>query len=123
MATINKTRPNCAKVKVEVNLLRELPKRINVGIKKKRREKLAKQIQIKYDFLPKYCHTCKLQGHNKKNYFVLYPELFDDGKKENKDNKKEVPKKGAEVDNTNIIDDGNTQNNGKEPQECKHREG
>ncbi|KAH0639783.1 hypothetical protein KY285_036369 [Solanum tuberosum] len=35
LATKNQTRPSCAKVKVEVDLLREFPKRINVGMRKK----------------------------------------------------------------------------------------
>ena len=34
MATKNKSRPSWDKVKLEVDLLRDFPKRINVGIKK-----------------------------------------------------------------------------------------
>jgi len=34
MATIRKSRPSCVKVKVEVNLLKEFPKQINVGVRK-----------------------------------------------------------------------------------------
>lgn len=60
MATTNKIKPSCARVKVEVDLLEEFPKRINVGIKKKNSEVVSKWIQIKYDYLPKYCRTCKL---------------------------------------------------------------
>lgn len=42
MATTNKTRPSCARIKVKVDRLRELPKRINVGIKKKSGEIISK---------------------------------------------------------------------------------
>ncbi|KAG5606966.1 hypothetical protein H5410_028458 [Solanum commersonii] len=87
MATTNKTRPSCARVKVEVDMLKELPKRINVGIKKKTGEVISKWIQIKYDYLPKYCCTCKLQGHNEDDCYMLHPELFDGDKKKQEDKK------------------------------------
>lgn len=74
MATNNKIRPSCARVKVEVDLLSDLPKRVNVGIKKKSDEIVW--ITIKYDYLPKYCKNCKLQGHNEKDCFVLHPKLY-----------------------------------------------
>ncbi|KAH0651959.1 hypothetical protein KY284_031871 [Solanum tuberosum] len=64
MATKNKSRPSCAKIKVEVDLLRDFPKRINVGVMKASSgEIISKWINIKYDYMPKYCKTCKLQGH------------------------------------------------------------
>lgn len=56
----NKTRPSCARVKVSMDLNSTLPKRVSVGIKKKSGEITDKWIQIKYDYLPKYFHTCKL---------------------------------------------------------------
>lgn len=34
IATKNQSKPSCAKVKVEVDLLQDFPKRMNVGIKK-----------------------------------------------------------------------------------------
>ncbi|TMW86845.1 hypothetical protein EJD97_020815, partial [Solanum chilense] len=33
-------------------------------------------ICIKYDYVPKYCKTCMIQGHNKKQCYIEYPELF-----------------------------------------------
>lgn len=33
------------------------------------------KVKIKYDFLPKYCKECKLQGHNDLECRVLHPEL------------------------------------------------
>lgn len=49
MATYNKTRPSCARVKVEVDLLGEFPKRVNVGLRKKSGEVMEKRIPIRYD--------------------------------------------------------------------------
>ncbi|WMV08972.1 hypothetical protein MTR67_002357 [Solanum verrucosum] len=76
LATSNKTRQSCARVKVEVDLLSDFPKRVNVGIKKKTGEIVEKWIDIKYDYLPKYCKSCKLHGHNEKECFVLHLELY-----------------------------------------------
>lgn len=70
MATSNKIRPSNARVKVEVDLMSDFPKRVNIEIKKKYGEIVAKWITIKYDYLPMYCEHCKLQGHNEKECFV-----------------------------------------------------
>jgi len=51
MATIRKSRPSSVKVKVEVDLLKEFPKWINVGIKKtSSREIISTWIKILYDY-------------------------------------------------------------------------
>lgn len=60
LVTTNKIRPSCARVKVEVDLKSTLPKWVSVGIRKKSGEITDKWIQIKYDYLLKYFHTCKL---------------------------------------------------------------
>ncbi|KAH0643787.1 hypothetical protein KY289_034761 [Solanum tuberosum] len=83
LATQNKTRPSCARVKVEVDLLGEFPKRINLGMRMKTGEVKEKWIRINYDYVPKYCKFCKLQGHNEKECFIIHPELYP--KKENKE--------------------------------------
>lgn len=62
-----------------------------MGIKKKTGEVEVKWIQIKYDYLPKYCKKCNLQDHEEKECFVLHPELYDDHKKE--DSKVDIGKK------------------------------
>ncbi|XP_059288170.1 uncharacterized protein LOC132041477 [Lycium ferocissimum] len=80
----NKSRPSCAKVKVEVDLLKDLPKRINVGMRRLGTGDIIAWIDIKYDYMPKYCKSCRLQGHNVKECFVLHPVL-----KPVKENKKE----------------------------------
>lgn len=54
MTTKNRTRPNCTRVKFEVDLIGEFPKRIKIGIKRERGEVAEKWIPIKYDYLPKY---------------------------------------------------------------------
>lgn len=76
MAMSNKTRPSYARAKVEVDPLGDFPKRVNVRIKKKSIEIVAKWITINYDYLPKYYKNCKLQGHNEKKCFVLHPKLY-----------------------------------------------
>lgn len=45
-------------------------------IKKKTGEIVAKWVNTKYDYLPKYCKNCKLQGHSENECFVLHPELY-----------------------------------------------
>ncbi|KAG5596571.1 hypothetical protein H5410_037803 [Solanum commersonii] len=75
MATKNQTRPSCARVKVEVDLLKEFPKRINIGFKRSNGEIVEKWIKIKYDYMPKYCKTCMIQGHDEEQCYVGHPEL------------------------------------------------
>ncbi|KAH0658120.1 hypothetical protein KY289_026868 [Solanum tuberosum] len=89
MATQNKTRPSCAKVKVVVDLLAQHPQRIKIAEEDEVTGKLnSKWITIKYDYLPKYCSHCKLQGHRETECSALHPELerkFRDSLEENKD--------------------------------------
>jgi len=76
MATKNKTRPSCARVKVEVDLLREFPKHIKIGMKKTDGEVMEKWVRIKYDYVTKYCKTCMIQGHDEQQCYVEQPELY-----------------------------------------------
>ncbi|KAF3680092.1 hypothetical protein FXO37_03507 [Capsicum annuum] len=73
IATQKKIRPSCARVKVEVDLLGDFSKRINIGIRMKNGEVKEKCINIKNDYVPKYCKSCKLQGHKNKNamFYIL----------------------------------------------------
>lgn len=76
MATKNKSRAGYAKIKVKVNLLREISKRINVGVKKIGSGKIMfTWIKIRYDYMKKYCKACKLQGHKEAECFVIHPQL------------------------------------------------
>ncbi|KAH0698548.1 hypothetical protein KY284_012763 [Solanum tuberosum] len=96
MATINKTRPSCARVKVQVDLLVDLPKFVELEIEDPiSQSSRVERIKVLYDVLPKYCKKCKLQGHNEDDCRVLHPEL-------KKDNQIEVateadPTKNKEV--------------------------
>ncbi|KAH0706083.1 hypothetical protein KY285_010615 [Solanum tuberosum] len=47
MATRNQTRPSCARVKVEVDLMKEFPKRIKIGMRKQSGEMMEKWIKIR----------------------------------------------------------------------------
>uniref|UniRef100_A0A0V0HWA5 Putative ovule protein n=1 Tax=Solanum chacoense TaxID=4108 RepID=A0A0V0HWA5_SOLCH len=74
----------------------EFPKRINIGMRKKTGEINEKWITIKYDYVPKYCKTCKLQGHDEKECFIIHPELYpkeedeEANKRENKNTEGEM---------------------------------
>lgn len=61
---------------MEVDLLRDFPQRITVGVRKQIGEVVEKNVQIKYNYLPKYCKSCKIQGHNEEQCYVLHPELY-----------------------------------------------
>ncbi|XP_059310979.1 uncharacterized protein LOC132062422 [Lycium ferocissimum] len=77
MATKNQTRPSCARVKVEMDLLSDFPQRINIGMKKKDTgDIIDKWIKINYDHFPKYCKRCKLQGHNENDCSIIHPKLY-----------------------------------------------
>ncbi|XP_060178026.1 uncharacterized protein LOC132607962 [Lycium barbarum] len=93
LATANKTRPSCAKIKVEVDLLATLPKRINIAEEDESGILKSKWVRINYDYLPKYFKHCKLQGHKEKECRVLNPELA-------KQFREEVRKENAEVGST-----------------------
>lgn len=82
LATKNQTRPSCARVKVEVDLLRDFPHKITVGVRKRTGKVVEKNIWIKYDYLPKYFKSCKIQGHDEEHCFVLHPELYRKNEKE-----------------------------------------
>lgn len=45
--------------------------------------------------MPKYCNTCKLQGHNEKECFIFHPKLYsvEEDEEEKKSNKREKKKK------------------------------
>ncbi|KAK4380770.1 hypothetical protein RND71_002632 [Anisodus tanguticus] len=62
-ATRNKTTPSSARVKVEVDLLKSHPKSVLIQVGEGAEITSTSQ-RIRYDFLPKYCPNCKLQGHD-----------------------------------------------------------
>lgn len=79
--------PSCARVKVEVDLLREFSKCINVGLRKKSGEIVEMWININYNYVPRYCGNCKIQGHSEQQCYVLHPELYPKEEDEEKNSK------------------------------------
>lgn len=45
-------------------------------MRKKNTEVMKKWVTIQYNYIPKYCITCKLHGRNEKECYVIYYELF-----------------------------------------------
>nr|XP_009786979.1 PREDICTED: uncharacterized protein LOC104235009 [Nicotiana sylvestris] len=78
-ATINKTRPSCARVKVLVDLKGAFPKVVHMNIENEDTGEIRSNvIEIQYDYVPKYCLECKMQGHDKFNCRVLNARSKDD---------------------------------------------
>lgn len=73
MATINKTRPSCARVKVQI----DLPKNVRMDIENEATsETRTEWVKVQYDYIPKYCKECGLQGHNEYECRRIHPELI-----------------------------------------------
>ncbi|KAG5592059.1 hypothetical protein H5410_042573 [Solanum commersonii] len=70
--TYDKTQPSTARVKVRVDLLRILPKRIRVQFKDLVTGEITNVWErIRYDYLSYYCKRCKHQGHREANCRTL----------------------------------------------------
>ncbi|KAH0669080.1 hypothetical protein KY289_023573 [Solanum tuberosum] len=113
LATRNQTRPSYARVKVDVGLLREFPKKINVGMRKQSGEITEKWITIRYDHVPKYCKNCKIQGHDEEQCYVLHTNLYP----KEKEGKKEEMETGEIHGKGRVQREGNSL--GKESEEFK----
>lgn len=88
MATKNQTRSSCARVKVEVDLVVKLPQWIPMNEENDSTGEIkSKWVQIHYDYMPKYCKDCCLQGHDEASYWNIHPELYDKVKDEKEQNK------------------------------------
>ncbi|KAG5624938.1 hypothetical protein H5410_010156 [Solanum commersonii] len=112
MATMNQTRPSCARVKVEVDLLREFPKRIKIGMRMKTDEVVEKWVKIKYDYVPKYCQTCMIQGHDEEQCYVVHPDLHPNREKSEYD-------EGKHIKNTNKDNDTKGKETGRNKEPAK----
>ncbi|KAG5619976.1 hypothetical protein H5410_005194 [Solanum commersonii] len=100
MATINKIRPSYTRVKVQVDLLADLPKFVELEIEDPiSQSSRVDKIKVLYNVLPKYCKKCKLQGHNEDDCRVLHPEL-------KKDNQIEVATEADPTKNKEVNDMG-----------------
>lgn len=64
-ATIKKTRHSFARVKVLVHCKGKFPNSVSMSIENLEMEETrSDMITIQYDYVPKYCFECKMQGHN-----------------------------------------------------------
>lgn len=124
----NQTRPSCACAKVEVDLLKEFPKRIKISVKNKGEDVMKKWIRIKYDYVPKYYYTYKLQGHDKEQCYVKHLELYQENKakeveekekeeKETKDDTQKEQGEGKEDDKEVFVEQKNKYENQKSHQQ------
>lgn len=64
VATIVRSRPNLAKVRVEVDLLKPLTKYVWVGHEGQRFSLKGHEQKLEYEGVPTFCRTCNLQGHD-----------------------------------------------------------
>ncbi|PHU04877.1 hypothetical protein BC332_25699 [Capsicum chinense] len=75
-ATINKTRPSCARVKVQLDWLVEKPEFVHMEMEDSNsQENKIMKVKIQYDELPSYCKRYKLQRHSKEYCRVLHLKL------------------------------------------------
>ncbi|KAG5610931.1 hypothetical protein H5410_022212 [Solanum commersonii] len=59
-----------------VDLIANLPEWVEIEvISPGKQSTRIEKIKIQYDFLTKYCRTCKLQGHNEEECRTIHPEL------------------------------------------------
>lgn len=59
-----------------MNLLANFPQRIKIVEEEyETGPEESKWIKIKYDYVPKYFKTCKKQGHNEQQCWVINPQL------------------------------------------------
>ncbi|KAK4358426.1 hypothetical protein RND71_020655 [Anisodus tanguticus] len=95
-ATLNKTRPSCARVKVEFDLLKSHPPHVVIQVGEG--DGITTELQkIRYDFKPKYCTNCKLQGHDVDGCWNLKPALRPEKAKDS-DGGKVATAKATEVE-------------------------
>lgn len=84
--TINKSRPSCARVKVQIDLLAERHNFLMMEIENEiTKEIKSVKVKIKYGMIPSYCERCKLQGLEEEDYRILHPELRINGSEAEKE--------------------------------------
>ncbi|KAF3653375.1 putative phospholipid hydroperoxide glutathione peroxidase [Capsicum annuum] len=77
MATRNQTRPSCARVKVEVNLVAKLSHRVKINEENDTTGEIkSKWTQIQYDYMPKYCKECCQQGYDEESWWNIHPKIY-----------------------------------------------
>lgn len=107
-----------------MDLLAELPKRIKISEEDDSTGKLiSKLIIIKYDYIPKYCKKCCLQGHVKKECWVIHPELEQSQQQLQTDREKEPIKQviGTTANTRKVLSSGKIVGNIQRRQEWMQR--
>ncbi|KAH0750080.1 hypothetical protein KY290_029312 [Solanum tuberosum] len=74
-ATLSKTRPTTAKIKVEIDITKAQIAEIQIVIKNENGELESIKQRVEYENIPEYCSYCKAQGHSDTNCRILHPEL------------------------------------------------
>ncbi|KAG5602104.1 hypothetical protein H5410_033474 [Solanum commersonii] len=83
-ATINKTLPSCAKVRVLVDLAASLPKSVIMKVIDEVTGSVKTEtITVKYNYIPKYCLECRMQGHDLHNCRLLHNEVVEEAPVDN----------------------------------------
>ncbi|WMV35181.1 hypothetical protein MTR67_028566 [Solanum verrucosum] len=83
-ATVNKTRPSCTKVRVLVDLAASLPKSVIMKVIDEVTGSVKTEtITVKYDYIPKYCLECRMQGHDLHNCRLLHNEVVEEAPVDN----------------------------------------
>ncbi|XP_009766116.2 uncharacterized protein [Nicotiana sylvestris] len=88
-ATMSKTRPTTAKVRVEINLTKPIVQEVLLEFINDEGSKEMVVQKIEYESMPAFCTHCKIRGHSDATCRILHPEL-----------KKEVGRKENNLENT-----------------------
>ncbi|KAH0749274.1 hypothetical protein KY290_028506 [Solanum tuberosum] len=83
-ATQDKTRPSTTRVKVILDLMDKLPKRMHLQYLDEKTGKIQEVYQeFVYDNLPLYCNHCKHQGHDENGCRLILKKNQDNNRKDN----------------------------------------
>lgn len=84
METRNQTIPSFDKVKIEVDLTVNSPQRVRIIEEEEDNTKDIKYkcINVKYDYMQKYCKECSFEGHDDHSCWTLHPELYETRREE-----------------------------------------
>ncbi|XP_009768438.1 uncharacterized protein [Nicotiana sylvestris] len=111
LATRGRTRPSIAKVRVEIDLLKDQPNSVYVGQIYDNAPQKGFMQKIEFEGVPKYCKFCRKLGHNMINCRALErkrllktenwmtKKLNAENKGTDLNNKKEVYEKGKAINN------------------------
>ncbi|KAG5599737.1 hypothetical protein H5410_031107 [Solanum commersonii] len=74
-ATLSKTRPTTTKIKVEVNLTKNMVTKIQIKVKGEDGKYESLTQRVDYESVPDYCFHCKVKGHKDDSCRMLHSEL------------------------------------------------